>query len=95
MYAGRIVEIADTKTIFKNPLHPYTKGLLKAVPKFGKNQPLSFVPGIIPDLVNPPTGCRFYKRCDHVMDICKTQKPESLEPESGHKVACFLYKESN
>lgn len=69
MYAGRIVEIAETRELFKNPLHPYTRGLLQAVPKLGKNQPLSFVPGIIPDLVNPPSGCRFHSRCGHAMDI--------------------------
>ncbi len=91
MYAGRIVEIAETKKIFSNPLHPYTRGLLKAVPKLGKNEPLSFVPGIIPDLVNPPLGCRFHKRCDHAMDICQKQKPESLETEINHNVSCHLY----
>ena len=91
MYAGRIVEIAETKKIFNNPLHPYTKGLLKAVPKLGKKEPLSFVPGIIPDLVNPPLGCRFYKRCDHAMDICQKQKPESMESENNHNVSCHLY----
>ncbi|RLC13446.1 MAG: ABC transporter ATP-binding protein [Deltaproteobacteria bacterium] len=93
MYAGRIVEVAETKKIFSNPLHPYTRGLLKAVPKFGKNEPLSFVPGIIPDLVNPPRGCRFHLRCDHAMDICLKQKPESLAIEDNHNVSCFLYKQ--
>ena len=91
MYAGRIVEIAETKKIFNNPLHPYTKGLLKAVPKLGKNEPLSFVPGIIPDLVNPPLGCRFFHRCDHAKDICQKQKPESLEFEKNHNVSCHLF----
>jgi len=91
MYAGRIVEIAETKKIFSNPLHPYTKGLLKAVPKFGKNEPLSFVPGIIPDLVNPPRGCRFHPRCDQAMEICREQKPESQNIEDNHTVSCFLY----
>lgn len=95
MYAGRIVEIAETKKIFANPLHPYTKGLLKAVPKLGKNEPLSFVPGIIPDLVNPPVGCRFHSRCDHIMDICRKQKPESLKFEDNHNVSCFLYKQNH
>ncbi len=92
MYAGRIVEIAETKKIFSNPLHPYTRGLLKAVPKLGKNEPLSFVPGIIPDLVNPPSGCRFHRRCIHTMDICSKQKPENLTIEDNHNVSCFLYK---
>ncbi|MEA3357978.1 MAG: ABC transporter ATP-binding protein [Thermodesulfobacteriota bacterium] len=92
MYAGRIVEIAETKKIFSNPLHPYTKGLLKAVPKLGKNEPLSFVPGIIPDLVNPPLGCRFHRRCNYAMDICLKRKPENLTIEDNHNVSCFLYK---
>jgi len=91
MYAGRIVEIADTKTIFKNPLHPYTRGLLKAVPKLGKNEPLSFVPGMIPDLTNPPPGCRFHRRCDKAMNICSEQKPDNIKLEDNHGVSCFLY----
>ncbi len=92
MYAGRIVEIAETKKIFKNPLHPYTKGLLKAVPKLGKKEPLSFVPGIIPDLVNAPKGCRFHKRCGHAMDICRQEKPMTIKFDKNHDVSCFLYK---
>ncbi|MCF8093536.1 MAG: ABC transporter ATP-binding protein [Desulfotignum sp.] len=91
MYAGRIVETADTKTIFKNPLHPYTRGLLKAVPKLGKNESLAFIPGIVPDLVNPPKGCRFFCRCDHAMDRCRDQKPKSVRVENNHDVSCFLY----
>jgi len=91
MYAGRIVEIGETKKIFNTPLHPYTKGLLKAVPKLGKNEVLSFIPGMIPDLVHPPPGCRFHRRCDHAMDICREQKPESLAFENNHNVSCFLY----
>lgn len=91
MYAGRIVEIAETKEIFRNPLHPYTSGLLKAVPKPGKDEPLSFVPGIIPDFVNAPQGCRFYDRCDRAMEICRERKPESLNIGDRHVVSCFLY----
>lgn len=91
MYAGRIVEIAETKKIFKNPLHPYTRGLLKAVPKLGRNEPLSFVPGMIPDLTNPPHGCRFHRRCDNAMSICSKQKPENMKLENNHSVSCFLY----
>lgn len=92
MYAGRIVEIGSTKDMFKHPLHPYTKGLLKAVPKLGRNEPLSFVPGIIPDLVNAPKGCRFHNRCDPAMDICREQKPGNIKLEDNHYVSCFLYK---
>jgi peptide/nickel transport system ATP-binding protein len=93
MYAGRIVEIAATKKIFKNPLHPYTRGLLNAVPRMGKNVPLSFVPGIIPDLVNPPEGCRFHNRCDHAMDMCRKHKPAPKQVEGNHTVSCFLYQQ--
>ena len=91
MYAGRIVEIGKTKDIFNHPSHPYTQGLLKAVPKLGKNEPLSFVPGIIPDLVNAPKGCRFHNRCGHAMEICREQKPDKIKREDNHYVACFLY----
>lgn len=91
MYAGRIVEISETKEIFRNPLHPYSRGLLKAVPKLGKDEPLAFVPGIIPDLVQPPKGCRFYDRCERAMAICRERKPERLNIGDRHEVSCFLY----
>ncbi len=91
MYAGRIIETASTKRLFKDPRHPYTKGLLKAVPKLGKNEPLSFVPGMIPDLVHPPKGCRFHRRCRHAMDVCKIKLPETQTFEDNHTVSCFLY----
>lgn len=91
MYAGRIVETASAKQIFKTPLHPYTRGLLRAVPKLGQSQELSFVPGMIPDLVNPPKGCRFHPRCDQAMDICRKQKPGNFRQNRGHTVSCFLY----
>lgn len=91
MYAGRIVEIGQTIDIFENPLHPYTKGLLKAVPTLGRKEALSFVPGMIPDLVSPPKGCRFHSRCELAEDICKMQKPENISDENGHMVSCFLY----
>ncbi|MCP4021233.1 MAG: ABC transporter ATP-binding protein [Desulfobacteraceae bacterium] len=91
MYAGRIVEVAKTKSLFENPLHPYTRGLLKAVPKFGKKEDLSFVPGMIPDLVHPPKGCRFHTRCSQAMTICRREKPRRVAAESRHDVSCFLY----
>ncbi len=95
MYAGRIVELSDTKSLFKNPCHPYTRGLLSAVPKLGKKQTLSFIPGMIPDLVNPPAGCRFNRRCDHAMEICRMQKPKDMMIDKNHRVACFLYDKIN
>jgi peptide/nickel transport system ATP-binding protein len=95
MYAGRIVETATADELFTNPCHPYTQGLLNAVPKLGKNEPLSFVPGIIPDLVNPPTGCRFHPRCGRAENSCTTLKPETVRINKDHTVSCFLYQNDN
>jgi len=91
MYAGNMVEYARTTNIFENPHHPYTKGLLKAVPKIGRTDELQSIPGIVPDLVNPPSGCRFHPRCKHVMDICRKDFPPLVEIKPGHYVACYLY----
>ena len=91
MYSGRIVEIGATVDIFQKPLHPYTRGLLEAVPKLGEKDPLRFISGMIPDLSNPPQGCRFHPRCDHRMAICRTQKPLYKNNNGDHTVACHLY----
>lgn len=91
MYAGNMVEYARTTNIFENPHHPYTKGLLKAVPKIGRTDELQSIRGIVPDLVNPPSGCRFHPRCKHAMDICRKDFAPLVEIKSGHYVACYLY----
>jgi peptide/nickel transport system ATP-binding protein len=91
MYAGNMVEYARTTNIFENPHHPYTEGLLKAVPKIGRTDELQSIRGIVPDLVNPPSGCRFHPRCKHVMDICRKDFPPLVEIKPGHYVACYLY----
>ena len=91
MYAGNMVEYASTTNIFKNPFHPYTKGLLRAVPKIGRTDELQSIKGIVPDLANPPTGCRFHPRCKYAMDICENKLPTLMEIEPGHYVACYLY----
>jgi peptide/nickel transport system ATP-binding protein len=85
------VEIGNTMDIFQEPLHPYTRGLLDAVPKLGEKDPLQFISGMIPDLSNPPQGCRFHPRCDHRMAICRTQKPLYKINKGDHAVACHLY----
>ncbi len=96
MYAGNVVEYGSLQAIFNNPLHPYTKGLLKAVPKIGRTDELQSIPGIVPDLVDPPGGCRFHPRCPHRRPECDKAQPR-FEPASGeaeadrHHVACFLY----
>jgi peptide/nickel transport system ATP-binding protein len=91
MYSGRIVEIGATVDIFQKPLHPYTRGLLAAVPRLGGKDPLRFISGMIPDLSNPPEGCRFHPRCEHRMAICRTQKPLYENKNGDHAVACHLY----
>jgi peptide/nickel transport system ATP-binding protein len=95
MYAGNMVEYAKTTSIFENPYHPYTRGLLKAVPKIGRTDELQSIPGIVPDLVEPPSGCRFHPRCKHAMDICRKGFPSLVEFKSGHYVACYLYEKED
>jgi len=91
MYAGKIVEQGDIVTIFKEPLHPYTQGLIGAFPniKAAKRRMIS-IHGSPPDLLEPPTGCRFHPRCSHVMDICKKEEPKSIKVAGNHYVACHL-----
>jgi len=93
MYAGHVVEYGDIETIFKEPLHPYTQGLLGAFPSIGeKRKKLLSIPGQPPDLLNPPKGCRFNPRCPYAMDVCKEKDPQLERVGSGdHYVSCFLY----
>jgi oligopeptide/dipeptide ABC transporter ATP-binding protein len=94
MYAGNIIETAETKALFKNPLHPYTQGLLKAIPKLHRDvEELEIIPGSVPNLIYPPSGCRFHPRCPFRMDICDKENPPFIERERGHSVACYLYQE--
>ncbi|WP_456396163.1 ABC transporter ATP-binding protein [Thermococcus sp.] len=92
MYAGKVAEIGTVEQIFKNPLHPYTKGLLKAVPNpMIKVERLEAIPGTVPNLITPPGGCRFHPRCPFAKEICRKKVPELKEIEDGHFVACHLY----
>ena len=91
MYSGRIVETAPTLSIFETPRHPYTQGLLAAVPRLGSGERLVNIPGMIPDLANPPEGCRFHPRCPQVMACCKNKKPPQQDIDEQHQVACYLY----
>jgi len=94
MYAGNIVEISETKALFKKPLHPYTQGLLRAIPKLHEDiKNLEIIPGSVPNLIHPPSGCRFHPRCPFRMDICDKEFPPLLEVDPGHSVACYLYPE--
>jgi oligopeptide/dipeptide ABC transporter ATP-binding protein len=92
MYAGVIVEHAETKPLFKNPLHPYTKGLLAAIPRLHEDvEKLEIIPGSVPNLIDPPSGCRFHPRCDFAKEICRIERPRIIEVEPRHFVACHLY----
>lgn len=93
MYAGAMVETAPTEELFTHPLHPYTQGLMKAVPKLTGEGIAEGIPGRIPDYLNPPEGCRFHSRCTHAMPICKKTRPPFFHTGSSHETACFLYKE--
>ena len=92
MYLGVMVELADSEKIFANPLHPYTRALLQAIPRtdVDQGQELAIIEGDIPSAVRPPKGCRFHTRCEYAMDICSQFEPELKDVGDGHFVACHL-----
>jgi oligopeptide/dipeptide ABC transporter ATP-binding protein len=95
MYAGKIVEEADVYSIFENPLHPYTVGLLQSIPRLdlgaSKKERLQEIQGLVPIPSQLPTGCYFHPRCPRVMDVCRNEQPELKPEQEGHKVRCWLY----
>jgi oligopeptide/dipeptide ABC transporter ATP-binding protein len=92
MYTGRIMEIAQTESLFENPKHPYTQCLLKAVPDVRKpDKKLAWIAGAPPDLIDPIPGCMFRPRCEFAMEICATKPPPLEKVDKGQHVACFLY----
>lgn len=92
MYAGKVVEMASTIEIFKNPKHPYTVGLMGSKPDMTtESDRLNVIPGNVPDLTNLPTGCPFHPRCQHAMDICKKEFPAEVTIAEGHIISCWLY----
>ena len=93
MYLGQMMEMADTKDLYANPLHPYTRALLSAIPSLDPNKTKErmVLSGDIPDPANPPSGCPFRLRCPHAYEKCSAEKPEFMEVEKGHWVACHLY----
>jgi oligopeptide/dipeptide ABC transporter ATP-binding protein len=98
MYAGKIVEEADVRTLFKNPQHPYTRGLIGSIPLLGEiKQRLETIPGVVPNLIDLDPGCRFAARCvsrvEHGLEICLSQEPDLIETEPEHRVRCWLYEE--
>ena len=94
MYAGRVVEKGEVKEIFKNPKHPYTKGLLKSRPVLNEGTDrLYSIPGAVPNPINMPSGCFFKNRCEDCMDICDSVYPSIVDVSDTHKVTCHLYNE--
>lgn len=89
MYAGAVCELASVQEIFKNPLHPYTQGLLASIPRPGKT--FHYIEGFVPSGINPPQGCRFHPRCGKATDACTRSRPQVVEVEKDHFVECHLY----
>jgi len=94
MYAGKLMECADTRTIFKRPKHPYTQGLIGAFPSLsGAWRRLEGIPGSPPDLLDPPPGCKFHPRCPYAQELCREEEPISIEIEKDHYAACHFIDE--
>ena len=91
MYAGNVIEDAKKEVLFSDPLHPYTGGLIKSVPKLTGGGIPEGIKGRLPNYIDPPAGCRFSPRCDHVMPICRERFPPLIDVSDNNKVACFLY----
>jgi peptide/nickel transport system ATP-binding protein len=98
MYAGKVVEEASVERLFANPLHPYTRGLIRSIPRIDmaatRKARLQTIAGSVPRLINPPIGCRFASRCGLVTDECRRAQPPLRELEPGHKVACIHAEEA-
>jgi oligopeptide/dipeptide ABC transporter ATP-binding protein len=92
MYAGTIAEVAATRDLFREPLHPYTQRLLKALPRSdARGRPLASIPGMVPSLMDPPSGCRYHPRCEFRMATCEKRRPELQEHRPDHRASCLLY----
>jgi oligopeptide/dipeptide ABC transporter ATP-binding protein len=96
MYAGKVAEEAATAVLFEDPKHPYTRGLLRSIPKLGERSHgqetrLAEIPGMVPGLLDLPSGCTFHPRCPEVMGICHEQMPDLFTVGQGHLVRCWLY----
>ena len=92
MYAGTLAEVAATKDLFREPLHPYSQRLLKSLPRPDvRGQPLASIPGNVPSLIDPPPGCRYHPRCEFAMKSCSVRRPLLLPHRPTHAAACLLY----
>jgi peptide/nickel transport system ATP-binding protein len=89
MHAGQVVETAPVRELFRSPAHPYTDALIRAIPRVDVEVKLDPVPGTVPSLRHPPTGCRYQNRCPHTLEICRREKPRQVAVGQDHEVACF------
>jgi peptide/nickel transport system ATP-binding protein len=99
MYAGRVIEEAPVRELFRNPRHPYTQGLIRSIPRIDtaarQKVRLEAIPGVVPSLLKPPPGCRFAPRCKFATDACTVESPVLSEIEPGHKVACIHWRDTD
>ena len=88
MHAGQLVEVADVRTLFARPLHPYTQALVRSVPRIDRDVAMEPIPGAVPSVLAPPPGCRYADRCPRVLDVCRRERPALLGAAPEHEVAC-------
>lgn len=94
MYAGQISETSPVEKLFNDPKHPYAKGLIHSVPGVHTSiEDFETIPGTVPRLINPPSGCRFHPRCEYAQEICREEKPPLEEIEKDRYVACHFWEE--
>jgi oligopeptide/dipeptide ABC transporter ATP-binding protein len=91
MYAGKVMESGPIKELFKNPLHPYTHGLIRSIPRIDQEEKPLAIGGELPNAMTPPSGCRFHPRCSEVMEICRNEEPVFHSVGEGRQVACHLF----
>jgi oligopeptide/dipeptide ABC transporter ATP-binding protein len=89
MHAGQLVECADVRTLFREPAHPYTRALVRSIPRVDREVAMEPVPGVVPSLLEAPPGCRYADRCPDVLDVCRTVRPALSAMAPGHEVACY------
>ena len=88
MHAGQLVEVADVRTLFKRPLHPYTQALVRSIPRIDRDVAMEPIPGAVPSLLSPAPGCRYAERCERVLAVCRTGRPALSAAGAGHAIAC-------
>jgi oligopeptide/dipeptide ABC transporter ATP-binding protein len=88
MHAGQLVEVADVRTLFQRPLHPYTQALVRSIPRIDRDVAMEPIPGAVPSLLSPAPGCRYAERCERVLAVCRRERPVLLAAGASHEIAC-------